>query len=98
MTGAIITPTGTLAAASSRTMRSRVAGDAVRGSSFVLRSLLKVVMLTATLVRPLAASSASRSKSRRISAPLVTMVTGWRYSSSTSSTARVTRWRFSPGW
>src|SRR6185437_13976686 len=86
ITGAMSTPVGTPAAHGSRTMRRRAAGEAARGSSRRLSSISRVVTLTNTLTSLSFASDASRSRSRRISAPLVTMLTGCRVRSSTSRT------------
>ena len=79
-------------------MRRRAAGEAVRGSSCVFRALSKVVTLTITEASPSSANARSKSRSRSTPAPLVTMLTGWRYSSSVSNTRRVTLKRRSPGW
>jgi hypothetical protein len=55
---------------------SLAAGEAVRGSSFVFRSLFSVVTLILTCTRSSRAISLNRSRSLRISCPLVTIVTG----------------------
>jgi hypothetical protein len=97
ISGATITAVGMPAAASSRIAESRRWGDGARGSSARASAGSRVVIDTATWTRPSRAIPASRSRSRRISADLVTMVSGWRVSASTSRMPRVTRNRRSTG-
>ncbi|MNP46961.1 hypothetical protein D3C76_1409950 [compost metagenome] len=92
------TPTGTPASRNTRIARKRALGDAARGSSTRLRSSSSVVRLIITRARRWRAISASRSRSRNTSEPLVTMVTGWRKRSSTSSRRRVNSCSRSIGW
>ncbi|MCY1436422.1 hypothetical protein D9M71_525470 [compost metagenome] len=92
------TPTGIPCSRNTRIARRRADGAAARGSRMRLSSSSRVVRLMNTFSRRRLASSLSRSRSRRISEPLVTMVTGCLKRSSTSRICRVRRcWR-SIGW
>ncbi len=98
MTGAIITRTGSPARLRVRIIASRRSGAAARGSMPRASSRSSVVTEIPTRARPRAASSPRMSASRSTSAPLVTMVTGWPKSRSTSRTPRMMPKRFSIGW
>ena len=89
MIGATIARTGTPAAASSRIARKLAAGVAVRGSSVRASSASSVVMLSATLTRCCSAIGDQKIEVAQTSAFLVIMHTGWRASSSTSKSPRV---------
>ncbi|MNE77518.1 hypothetical protein D3C80_1738390 [compost metagenome] len=72
------TPTGMPASRITRIARSLALGAAARGSRMRLSSSSRLVRLIITATSLCRASSVNRSRSRRISEPLVTMVTGWR--------------------
>ncbi|MNF95428.1 hypothetical protein D3C84_781800 [compost metagenome] len=72
------TPTGMPASRITRIARNRALGAAARGSRMRLSSSSSVVRLIITATSLWLASSVSKSRSRRISEPLVTMVTGCR--------------------
>ena len=96
--GADSTPVGMPALASAAIVSSRRCGVAARGSMTRARSRSSVVTDTVTQASRSAAISARMSMSRWISAPLVTIVTGWRKSRSTSRIERVTPSLRSAGW
>ena len=90
-TGATITPTGTPASLKARIARSLARGADARGSIRDAKRLSRVVTEKYTVTSRSRAIAASRSRSRSIIALLVTKLTGWRHSASTSSTSRVIR-------
>ena len=98
MTGARFTRTGTPAAASVRTVRSRRCGLAARGSRMRASFGSSDVMLMLTDARSSCAIAATRSRSRSISDDLVTSPNGWRAAASTSRTPRVIFSSRSMGW
>jgi hypothetical protein len=79
------------ASASARIARSRPCGAVARGSIRADSRLSRDVTEKWTLTSRRRAMSASSPRSRRISAPLVTRLTGWLQAASTSSTSRVIR-------
>lgn len=98
MTGLTDTCTGTPASASTRIARRRRAGVGARGSS--VRAIVRssAVTLIDTLASPRSAMRMRQGKLSSTRSDLVVMVTGWRASSSTASTASVIRQSRSIGW
>ena len=98
ITGAAMTAVGTPASASARIAPRRFAGALARGSIRLARRRSSVVTDTAARASRRAAIGARMSRSRRISADLVTMVTGWPHSARTLRIPRVMRRSRSTGW
>jgi hypothetical protein len=97
-TGANITPVGIPDDDSFEIAANRAAGPEARGSMRRFRSSSSVVRLTNTRTSCSAASVFRMSRSRTTRADLVTIVTGWCASVSTSRIERVMPIFFSSGW